>query len=271
MNTRDEIVVAQYDTDESVARYADLHSGDGPAARFFASRIHAVLAALADRPGGDLLDVGCGPGVMVRKLLDARGGDFRITAVDSSPAMVHACARQASARERVRTAVGRIEQIPFPDNAFDVVLAMGVLEYTDLPQALAEIARVARPGGLVLVTMLNPVSPYRFVQWHVHWPLLRFIAAAQTLLRVPLHRRRQPPSETGIVAYRARTLRRMLTAAGLHVDDTVYFDATLSLPPLEKIARRFAHRWRTHPERTVSRGPRRLLGSAYLVAASKQA
>ena len=51
--------------------------------------------------------------------------------------------------------------MPFDDREFDVVLGMGVLEYTNAPAALADMARVSKPGALVLVTMLNPVSPYQ--------------------------------------------------------------------------------------------------------------
>lgn len=264
--SRDDVVAAQYNAPDAAAGYADSYEGSGPAARYFHSRINLISQTLASSPGGDLLDVGCGPGMMVRELLDSRPGDFRITALDRSPAMVEACALASA--NNVRALVGRVETMPFPDASFDVVLAMGVLEYTESTAALAEIARVARPDGLVLVTMLNPMSPYRFVEWHVFWPLLRVLRAVETLLNVPPDRR-HGPVETGIRAYREQTLRGMMAAAGFRPVDAAYFDVTLLVPPIDRLVRRWARGWQKRPERTISRGRRKWLGTAYLVVARK--
>jgi ubiquinone/menaquinone biosynthesis C-methylase UbiE len=263
---RDDVVAAQYNASAAAAGYADSHEGWGPAARYFRSRINLISQTLACSPGGDLLDVGCGPGMMVRELLDSRPDDFRITVLDRSPAMVEACALRTD--NNVRAQVGRVEAMPLPDASFDVVLAMGVLEYTELTAALAEIARVARPDGLVLVTMLNPMSPYRFVEWHVYWPLLRVLRAVETLLNVPPNRR-HGQVETGICAYRERTLRRMMAAAGLHPLNAAYFDATLLVPPIDRLVRRWARGWQDRPEHTICHGWRKWLGTAYMVVAHK--
>lgn len=264
--SRDDVVAAQYNAPAAAAGYADSHEGSGPAARFFRSRINLVSHTLASCPSGDLLDVGCGPGIMVRELLDSRPSDFRITVLDQSPAMVEACALRAG--NNVHAQVGRVEAMPLPDASFDVVLAMGVLEYTESTAALSEIARVTRPDGLVLVTMLNPMSPYRFVEWHVFWPLLRVLRAVETLLNVPPGRR-HGRVETGIRAYRERTLRRMMVAAGLRPVSAAYFDVTLLVPPIDRVVRRWARGWQKRPERTISRGWRKWLGTAYLVVAHK--
>lgn len=264
--SRDDAVTAQYHAPAAAAGYADSHEGSGPAARFFRSRINLISHTLASSPGGDLLDVGCGPGMMVRELLDSRPGDFRITVLDRSSAMVEASALRAD--NNVRALVGRVEAMPLPDASFDVVLAMGVLEYTEATAALAEIARVARPDGLVLVTMLNPMSPYRFVEWHVYWPLLRVLRAVETVLNVPPDRR-HGPVETGIRAYRERTLRGMMTAAGLRPVNAAYFDVTFLVPPIDRVVRRWARGWHKRPERTISRGWRKWLGTAYMVVAHK--
>lgn len=266
--SRDDVVAAQYHEPAAAEGYADLHNGSGPAARFFRSRIHLISEALAAVPGGDLLDVGCGPGMMVRGLLDSRPGEFRITALDRSPAMVQACARRATGASNVRALVGRIEAMPLPDACFDVVLAMGVLEYIDVSAALAEITRVTRPGGLVLVTMLNPASPYRFLEWNVYWPLLRALGAVETLLNVA-PQRRHGRGKTGIRAYRERTLRHRMVAAGLRPVDAAYFDVTLLVPPFDRVMQRWTHGRHKPPERTVSRGWRKRLGTAYLLVARK--
>jgi ubiquinone/menaquinone biosynthesis C-methylase UbiE len=268
--SRDDVVAAQYNTPNAAAGYADSHEGLGPAARYFRSRINLISQTLASSPGGDLLDVGCGPGMMVRELLDSRPGDFRITVLDRSPAMVEACALRAASANNFRALVGRVEAMPFADASFDVVLVMGILEYAESTAALAEIARVVRPDGLVLMTMLNPMSPYRFVEWHVYWPLQRVLRAVETLLNVPPDRRHGPP-DTGIRAYRERTLRGMIAAVGLRPVNAAYFDITLLIPPIDRLVRRWARGWQKRPEHTISRGWRKWLGTAYMIVAHKAA
>jgi ubiquinone/menaquinone biosynthesis C-methylase UbiE len=205
---------------------------------------------------------------MVRHLLDTRPGDFRITACDRSPAMIDAVAERTGQREDVRLSVARIEDMPFLDASFDVVLAAGVLEYVDTRRALGEIARVVRPGGLVVVTMLNPLSAYRIIEWCVYWPALRVLGHVERLLGVQ-PQRRHGARKSGIRALTPRRLRSNLRDAGLHPDVVVFYDLTAVPPPFDRLVRRGARRWRSHPETTVSRGRRRWLGTAYLVAAHR--
>jgi ubiquinone/menaquinone biosynthesis C-methylase UbiE len=264
--TRDDLVDAQYSAPAAATGYAAAHEGFGPTARYFHSRITLVSQTLASCAGGDLLDVGCGPGMMVRHLIQSRPGDFRITAIDRSPAMISACAANVGGATGVAMLVGRVEAIPLPDASIDVALAMGVLEYADAAAGLAEMARVIRPGGLVIVTMLNPVSPYRLFEWHVYWPLRRVLRAVETALRIPAEKR-HGAMDTGIHAYRERQLREMLTSFDLRPVDVAYYDVTPLVPPIDRLVRRWARSWKKRPERTISRGWRRWLGTAYLIAA----
>ena len=221
-----------------------------------------IEEALRELPGGYLLDVGCGPGIMVRRLLDTRPGCFRIVALDRWQAMVDVTRAQAGGLAHVVTA--RAEDLPFADGTFDVVIAMGVIEYTPANAAVREIGRVTKPGGEALITMLNPLSPYRLFEWFVWW-LLRICGRLERLLGRPPERRHTAP-RSGIRALPAPVLRRMMFRAGLQVDKVVYHDRTALVPPLDRIARRWDRSWRDHPERTVARGYRRFLGvgTAYL-------
>jgi ubiquinone/menaquinone biosynthesis C-methylase UbiE len=110
---------------------------------------------------GKLLEVGCGPAVMMPDLL-AMGCE--VQGVDVSGEMVRR-GRQRMAghplERRCRLDVGDVERLQFPDASFDAVLCMGVLEY--LPghaQALAEISRVLRPNGVAVFSMPNGMSAY---------------------------------------------------------------------------------------------------------------
>lgn len=258
----------QYAYSEAAAGHAAAYEDGGPSARYYHSRLYAVQEALRDCHGRDLLDVGCGPGMLVRELLDTRPGDFRITASDLSQAMVEATRQRVGDTDDVQVRTASIEDLPFSDESYDVVLAMGVLEYVDVARSLGELARVVRPDGLVLVTMLNPASPYRLFEWVVYWPALRVLGRLERLARVPAERR-HGEHRSGIRAIPEWRLRRMLHAAGLIPRDTVYYDVTPLLPPLDKVVRRWTRRWRSRPERTVSRGAGRWLGTAYLVAARR--
>ncbi|MFE3181819.1 class I SAM-dependent methyltransferase [Streptomyces violascens] len=264
---RDTAVAAQYLTPDDATRYAASYEGRRPAARYFCSRLHVVDEALRGAPHGRLLDVGCGPGMLVRRLLDIRPGDFQITGIDRSPAMIEAAtARAKGSGDDIEFRVARVEEMPFPDRHFDVVVAMGVLEYTDAAGGLREIARVVRPGGLVVVTMLNPLSPYRLVEWFVHWPLVRVLGRIEGLFGVPRH----AAAVSGIRAIPLARLRRMMRATRLTPQDTVHYDVTPLIPPLDRPIHRRSQKWRDHPERTVSRGARRWLGTAYLVTARRE-
>lgn len=98
--------------------------------------------------GQRVLDVGCGTGSLSAALLLA-GPAIRVVGVDPVPAYV-AFARQAVRDPRAEFQTSAVEQLPFPDAAFDAVLACLVLqEVADPARALLEMARVTRAGGRV--------------------------------------------------------------------------------------------------------------------------
>ncbi|MBZ5738948.1 class I SAM-dependent methyltransferase [Nocardioides mangrovi] len=123
-----------------------------------------LLAAVGPEPGDRALDVGCGPGVLTRHLVELLGADH-VAAADPSPPFV------AAARERlpgVDVRQAPAEQLPFDDDSFDVVLAQLVVPFmSDAVAGLREMARVARPGAPVAATAWDhasggsgPLSPF---------------------------------------------------------------------------------------------------------------
>ncbi len=261
-------VTAQYESAQAADEYARAHDGSAPAGRFFRSRLRLVQDVLASCPGGDLLDAGCGPGVMVLTLLKSRPHDFRITALDQSPAMVKYCADSVREVGEVRAMVGELEAMPLGDASFDVTLVMGALEYTNVQAAVQEISRVTRQGGLVIVTMLNPLSLYRLTEWFLYWPLLRMAGAIQRFFGTPAERRRGA-RRSGVHALPAGKLQRLLRHVGLQPVDVIYFDVTPLIPPFDRLPRTKLKARQTAHARTVTRGWRRWMGTAYLVVARR--
>ena len=81
-------VTAQFETGQQAQEYAETHSLDRPDSRHRAVRIELLQELLTEFPEGELLDPGCGPGVLVRSLLDSPAYDYRITILDQSEAMI---------------------------------------------------------------------------------------------------------------------------------------------------------------------------------------
>ena len=101
--------------------------------------------------GGDILECGVGTGLLLERMSrfarSARG-------IDLSPGMLEgARARGLDVRE------ASVTSIPFPDATFDVTCSFKVLAHVpEIGKALSEMARVTRPGGVVLAEFYNPVS-----------------------------------------------------------------------------------------------------------------
>jgi SAM-dependent methyltransferase len=108
-----------------------------------------MLDRLAPEDAATGLDVGCGYGADVAALAGRlrRGG--HAVGIDVSETMIGEARRRASGcRLDLRFVVGDAMALPFDDDAFDVCRIETVLQHVELPdQAVAEMARVTRPGG----------------------------------------------------------------------------------------------------------------------------
>jgi SAM-dependent methyltransferase len=103
---------------------------------------------------GDVLDAGSGDGA-VAALLAPRARS--ITCLDRSEKVLQAARNRLGHLTNVAFVPGDLHQLPFPDDRFDQVLLFHVLVYADDPaRAIAEAARVLRPGGDLVVTTLAP-------------------------------------------------------------------------------------------------------------------
>jgi arsenite methyltransferase len=100
-------------------------------------------------PGERVLDVGVGPGFLAAEMAGEVGADGMVAGIDISESML-ALAKERGAAVDLRA--GSAGSIPYPDASFDVAVSTQVLEYVaDIPAALAELHRVVRPSGRILI------------------------------------------------------------------------------------------------------------------------
>ena len=124
----------------------------------------AMIDWLGPTPGAHVLDVAGGTGDIAARILDRTGCATRVTVCDTSPAMLETGRERALDRGRLRGVewlCGDAESLPLGDGAADAyTIAFGIRNLTDIPQALAEVRRVLRPGGRFLCLEFS----------HLAWP-----------------------------------------------------------------------------------------------------
>lgn len=163
--------------DDDAGPYSTIRYFINPARTAFFARV------LQRRDGGEratstILDVGCGGGLLAEEF--ARLG-LRVTGIDPAPESVETARTHAVAAGldiAYRTGCG--ECLPFEDASFDAVACCDVLEHVDDPAVVvAEMARVLRPGGLLLYDTINRTlrSWFAVIKLMQDWPSTTVSAA----------------------------------------------------------------------------------------------
>lgn len=135
-------------TKKEIAKgYDDLLEHMGLDATFYARCVAAAPAI-----SGDVLDIGCGAGHLLR-LLRERYAGARYTGIDISPKL---CEASKQKNPDATIVLGDAEALPFEENSFDFIFMTEALEHMlDYDKAVSELARVLKRGGMCIVTVPN--------------------------------------------------------------------------------------------------------------------
>jgi arsenite methyltransferase len=111
-----------------------------------------VLKTLELRKGDRVLDIGSGPGLLAHDMAASVGRDGRVCGVDISEDMLAMSRKRCADQPWTEFKKADATNLPYPDDSFDAAVSTQVYEYVaDIPAALAELYRVTRRGGRVVV------------------------------------------------------------------------------------------------------------------------
>ncbi len=130
---------------------ANIGDDGDPARRFVLDR--ALLSRIEGRGYGTLLDVGCGEGRLCRIL---QGLGLTTTGLDPTPSLL----KQARVRDAAGAYIEALaEHIPCADHSFDLVVScLSLIDIADYRAAIAEMVRVLKPGGSLLIANLTAMN-----------------------------------------------------------------------------------------------------------------
>ena len=130
--------------DEATMRLLDIAYTGGDVTR----RRRMAFDALHLVDGDNVVDIGCGNGLLTQEIARAVGATGRVVGVDPSEDMRAPARARCDAFPSVQIADGLADALPLEDNAVDKAVAVQVLEYLpDIPAAIQEAHRVLRTGG----------------------------------------------------------------------------------------------------------------------------
>ncbi len=169
-----------------------------------------LVEVISPRAGDHVLDVATGTGNLALALADRVGAEGKVVGIDLAQGMLEFAERKARARKvkNVEYKMMDARHLEFEDNSFDLVTCgLAVFYFPDIPGTLAEMCRVLKPGGRLVVSSADPETAFAPLS-QPYMARLRKVSDEMDL---------HPPeySETAKLTRTADGLEQLLKAAGL--------------------------------------------------------
>ena len=263
--------------DQAAAQYTAQYQAPTPAGYALRERQQRVLELVDRSEGKKLLDAGCGPAYIAPELFKL-GYDY--WGIDAAPKMLEQYYKQSNGTGRAYLSVGDVTCIALPNNFFDALICIGVLDRVkDHDPALAELVRVVKPNGTIIIWFPNLISPYAFWKNFIFYPGVALIRPFYfRLLGKP-----EPPS----IYNRAngsgwgrmfasfaklrieRSTAKIMAGYGVAVTEVVYTNFNLFLSPLDEWFPKLAMKT-TERLAKLRFGKLRWLGAGFIIKAKKR-
>jgi len=188
---------------------------------YLARKKHVL--SLLQEPGKRILDIGCGPGIYTKELLEQ---NLNIVALDISPKMIEK-AKEKFAKEiedrKASFTSGEIFDLKNMDKSFDVVICIGVISYIpDIEKFLNKISSLLKFDGYSIIQISKRFSPKSFDE-QIIYPSLK---KDKTLFKTE---KRVNEWNFKLNRYTTGKFNRLCSSSGLELERGIHFDYTLPL------------------------------------------
>lgn len=246
--------------DQTSKKYLSEYTKITPEGYSFRIRREKVFSLIPDAKNeGQVLDIGCGPGIMVEGLLEK---GYRVHCIDASPQMIHLAKKQYGSHEKVVIEVGDVEKLYFPNNTFQIILAMGLMEYLDDENvALQQIKNALDEKGRIIITFPNKRSPWRIynrVMLVVLKPLLK-------MYKFIFKKKPHPITHT---EYTTDDVIALLERNGLRTEKIIFYNFKIIPYPFDTLFPRLTV-WQSKLFEKFDNTFLRFMGTGFIVQAKK--
>jgi len=213
------------------------------------------------RSGMRVLDVGCGTGIMAPFVLSKKA---HYQGVDLSANMIQEAKKRYSGNQTsegsVTFTVADVEKMPFADAHYDVLMALGLLEYFENPQRVTnEIVRMVKPGGSIIVSVPNVLCADA-----ISSVLLSPILTTPVSLIKRIRGVDKKQTKYCHHKYYAGGFDRLFLSRGFRKTGEMYYNLEAAFYPLRRLFPKLALRIKQSIE-PYQHGPLRALATAYIV------
>ena len=263
--------------DQAAAQYTAQYQAQTPAGYALRERQQRVLELVDRAEGKKLLDAGCGPAYIAPELFKL---GYEYWGIDAAPKMLEQYYKQANVNGRAFLSVGDVTRLSFPNNFFDALICIGVLDRVkDHDPALSELVRVVKPKGTIIIWFPNLISPYAFWKNFIFYPGVALIRPFYfRLMGKP-----EPPSIynransagwgrmfASLAKLRTeRSTVQVMAEYGVDVTEVVYTNFNLFLSPLDQ----WFPQWAMQTTERLGQlrfGKLRWLGAGFIIKAKKR-